>query len=102
MNQTKKTSPTNSPLIKIIDQIRQQKGDQEAAKLIEAISAHNATALYSTIMLFLTDDDLKEIDQASNEETAFKLIRQRFHQRTGITVDQFLDQLNEFISYQAS
>lgn len=71
---------------------------------IAAILAHetqiSAGALYQLISSSLTEEDIQEIEQAQNDQDSDKLVESLFKKRTGMTIEDALNQLRESLMQQ--
>ena len=85
---------TESNLYKnFIEKLRKEKSREEFAKFIEGIVKLGTGEIYTNLLIFLTDEDLKEINDETSDEKADILIRDKFKLRTGKTPEDFANGL---------
>lgn len=83
----------NDQILKPVLKKLRQKGatDEDIAKVIADITQAATVALYKEALDAFSDDDLQQIETASDDETANKLILKLYAQRVGASPTELLN-----------
>lgn len=71
------------------------KTDEEVGQLLAGVAKLSALDIYAALMTSLTEDDMKEVEAISDDEAAKKRMEELFAQRTGLSIDQLVQQSQE-------
>ncbi len=81
-----------------VDQLKSKGFTSEQLAAIVTYEAQVSSAgLFQMICAVLRDDDLKQIENVGDENQAMKLAGQLFEQRSGMTIQDALQQLQEML-----
>lgn len=88
--------PQNASFKQVMDLLREQNvPEEEIAQILENLTQTASTKFYAEAMAEFSDEDLKEIEDASTNEEANTLIAQKFQEKTGrdpeMAMQQFLN-----------
>ncbi len=78
-----------------IEKLKKDKTEQEAAKFVAGLLQIGSIELYTTMVYFLQDEDVKAINDEPDDEKAKVLIREKFKLRTGMTPEEFMTGLRD-------
>ncbi len=81
-----------------IDKLKAEKSEEEVGQFIAAAMKFSAAQLYMALFYFLTDEDLTAIEQITDTKGQEEEIRKRFQDRTGVTIEGFVEKLRDTIS----
>ena len=68
------------------------KTDEEVGQLLAGVAKLSALDVYAALMTSLTEEDMKQVEAISDDEAAKKRMEELFAERTGMTVDQLVQQ----------
>lgn len=74
---------------------RRGRTDQEISQLIAGTIKLSAMDLYVAMMTHLSDADLAELDKLPDEEVMMKRAEEIFVQKTGMSLDELADSLQQ-------
>lgn len=71
------------------------KTDEEVGQLLAGVAKLSALDVYAALMTSLTEEDMKEVEAISDDEEAKKKMEELFAKRTGLSIDQLIQQSQE-------
>ena len=71
------------------------KSDEEIGQLLAGVAKLSALDVYAALMTSLTEDDMKEVEAIADDEAAKKRMEELFAKRTGLSLDQLIQQSQE-------
>ena len=69
------------------------KTDEEVGQLLAGVAKLSALDVYAALMTSLTEEDMKEVEAIADDEAAKKRMEELFQQRTGMTVDEMVQKV---------
>lgn len=81
-----------------INKLKKDKSDEEVGKFIAGLLKLGSFELLTTMLLLLTDEDIKTINDEPSDEKADEIIRERFTLRTGLSPEEFVAKLQDEIA----
>lgn len=88
----------NDQFDKFLAKLKADKTPEEFEAYLTDILKFGSAHLYTTLMTELTDEDIAAIENISDDEKATEELKKRFQLRTGFTVEEFTEKVQEAIS----
>lgn len=71
------------------------KTDEEVGQLLAGVAKLSALDVYAALMTSLTEEDMKEVEAIAGDEAAKKRMEELFKLRSGMTVDEMVEKVQE-------
>lgn len=71
------------------------KTDEEVGQLLAGVAKLSALDVYAALMTSLTEEDMKTVEAITDDEAAKKKMEELFKLRSGMTVDEMVEKVQE-------
>jgi len=71
------------------------KTDEEIGQMLAGVAKLSALDVYAALMTSLTEEDMKEVEAIADDGAAKKRMEELFRERSGMTVDEMVQKVQE-------
>ena len=71
------------------------KTDEEIGQMLAGVAKLSALDVYAALMTSLTEEDMKTVEQITDDEEAKKKMEELFAKRAGMSIDQLVQRSQE-------
>lgn len=81
-----------------VARLQEDKSPEESGKFIADLLKYTSASVYYAIMIFLTDEDMDEVEKISDDKAAMEKMKELFKLRTGVTPEEFVNGLRDEVA----